>query len=227
MGKITILSDSSAAFRGREEAGRLLGNALRHLGGGSAVVVLGIPRGGVVIGKEVAAILESDLDIALSRKLGAPRNSELAIGAISETNRIFLDKNIAAQTGADETYIKAEAGRQLSEIRRRSGIFRKALPKTILNDKTVIIVDDGLATGATMQASLWAVREEAPARLIAGIPVASAEAVNRIAGSCDEVVCLRVPPFFGAVGEFYVNFEQTTDEAVIAILKEEFSRRRQ
>ena len=225
MGKITILARSEKAFRDRKEAGRLLGETLRSVQGKN-MVVLGIPRGGLVVAKETAIILGADLDIVLSRKLGAPNNPELAIGAISETGKIFLDDAIAAQVGADEAYVKKEAERQSVEIERRSKIFRKILPKVPIKDRTVIIVDDGLATGATMQAALWAVRQEKPSELIAGIPVASGEAVDKIADYCDEVICLRLPSVFGAVGAFYSNFGQTTDDEVIVILEEESARRR-
>lgn len=225
MAAIKILSKSDKAFRDRREAGRLLGEALMADNGlrGVKIAVLGIPRGGVVVAKEVSGLLKADLDIVLSRKIGAPHNPELAIGAISETGKVFLDNSIAGSTGADEGYIRAEAGRQSAEIKRRSEIFRKILPKKELKGKTVIIVDDGLATGATMQASLWAVRQEKPAKLIAAIPVASGDAIDRISGYCDEIVCLRLPDIFGAVGEFYADFGQTTDEEVAGILKEEFT----
>lgn len=226
MGKINILSRSDEAFRDRKEAGRLLGEALYSLDlpQGDRTVVLGIPRGGVVVAKEAADILKASLDIVLSRKLGAPRNPELAIGAISEAGEVFLDQWIVSSTGADKKYIAEEAKHQSAEIVRRSKIFRKILPKTPLEQKTVIIVDDGLATGATMQASLWAARQEKPERLICACPVASREAVERIADYCDEAVCLRLPDFFGAVGQFYSSFGQTTDAEVAGILKEEFTK---
>jgi putative phosphoribosyl transferase len=218
-----ILSNSAEPFRSREEAGELLGAELERFRGNDTAV-LGIPRGGVVVAKEAAGLLGSCLDIVLSRKLGAPHNPELAIGAISETGKVFLDDSIVSHTGASREYIKEEAARQASEIRRRSEIFRKILPKVALEGKTVIIVDDGLATGATMQASLWAARREKPKRLIAAVPVASGEAVDRVNCYCDETIVLRLPEFFGAVGQFYLNFNQTTDEEVIGILKGEAAR---
>ena len=224
MGKITILSDSGKVFHDRKEAGSLLGAALANLAG-ARTVVLGIPRGGVIVAREVALSLKAALDIVLSRKLGAPHNPELAIGAISEDGRTFLDDSIISHTGANKTYIDKESGRQLNEIRRREKIFRRILPKTSLEGKTVIIVDDGLATGATMQASLWAARQEKLSRLIAAVPVASGEAIDRIAVHCDEVVCLRCPDLFEAVGQFYTNFDQTSDEEVMHVLKEEFTKR--
>ena len=226
MGKITILSDSGEAFRDRKEAGSLLGAALADLKG-ARTVVLGIPRGGVIVASRAALFLKADLDIVLSRKLGAPHNPELAIGSIAENGKIFLDDSIVSHTGADEAYIQREAKHQSNEIARREKIFRKILAKTSLERKTAIIVDDGLATGATMQASLWAARQEKPSKLIAAVPVASREAIDRIAGYCDEVICLRCPDFFEAVGQFYVNFDQTTDEEVAAILQRtEFTKRK-
>lgn len=223
MSKITVLSKSDEPFRDRSEAGKLLGAALKRFQG-RETLVLGIPRGGVVVAREAASLLDSVLDVVLSRKLGSPHNPELAIGAISESGKVFLDESIAGHTGAGKEYVKREAARQFAEIRRRAEIFRKILPKAPSKDKTVIIVDDGLATGATMQASLWAARQEKPALLVAASPVASAEALERIAGYCDEAVSLRLPDLFGAVGQFYTNFDQTSDEEVIDILKEEFAK---
>lgn len=217
---ITIISHSDEPFRDRKEAGLLLSEALSDFAG-SGTVVLGIPRGGAVVAKELSRALEAKLDIVLSHKLGAPHNPELAIGAISESGELFLDKRIVSLTGSDETYLKAEAKRQALEIKRRAGIFRSILPKIILKNRSVIITDDGLATGATMQAALWAARQEKPKRLIAACPVASSEAAERIESYCDEVVIYRLPDFFGAVGQFYKDFGQTTDEEVMTILKEE------
>ena len=219
MGKISILAKSDEPFRDRIEAGRLLGEALKAARG-PETIMLGIPRGGVIIAKEAANILKCDLDIVLSRKLGAPNNPELAIGAISESGKVFLDDAITASVGADSEYVKTESARQLAEIERRLEAFRKILPKADLKQKTVIIVDDGLATGATMQASLMFARQEKPFKLIAAVPVASSESIERIAGYADEVVCLRLPDFFGAVGQFYLNFGQISDAEVAAILKE-------
>jgi len=219
-----VLSRSDEAFRDRKDAGKCLGQALKDLHI-AADLTLGIPRGGAVVAKEVSNILNVPLDIVLSRKLAAPNNPELAVGAISETGKIFLDAVMASSHGADKEYIKKESERQKSEMERRAAIFRKMLPKLELQAKTVIVTDDGLATGATMQASLWAVRQEGARRLIAAVPVASAEAVERISGYCDEVVVLKLPDFFGAVGQFYVKFDQTADAEVIDILKEEFTAR--
>lgn len=224
MAKVSILSRTSAPFRDRDEAGVLLGAALGRFQG-DETVVLGIPRGGVIVAAQAARALKAGLDIALSRKLGAPGNPELAIGAISESGEVFLDEAIAAHALASREYIDKETAQQSSEIKRRAGTFRKILPKVSLAGKTVILVDDGLATGATMAASLAAARREAPKRLVAAVPVASAEAIEKIADYCDEVVVLRLPEFFAAVGEFYRDFGQTDDEEVAGLLRREALRR--
>ena len=217
---ITIISHTDEPFKDRKEAGSLLAGALNNFGG-AETVILGIPRGGVVVAKELSRMLNAKLDIVLSHKLGAPRNPELAIGAISENGKLFLDDRIASLTGSDEAYLETEAKRQGLEIKRRAEIFRSILPKTDLTGKTVVITDDGVATGATMQAALFTARQEKPERLIAACPVASSEAARRIEGYCDEVIVYRLPDIFNAVGQFYKNFSQTTDEEVMAILKAE------
>lgn len=218
MGQIRILSDSVELFRDRKEAGRILAGALEDFKG-QGTVILGIPRGGVVVAEEASELLNTEFDIIFSRKISAPDNPELAIGAINEGGKVFLDAYFVSRIAVSEDYIKAEAKRQAEEIARRAILFRRIIPKVPLEAKTVIIVDDGLATGSTMQASLYAVRQEKPARLIAACPVASNDAVEKVRNYCDEVVCLKVPEFFSAVGQFYKNFDQTTDEDVVAILK--------
>ncbi|MDD3905763.1 MAG: phosphoribosyltransferase family protein [Candidatus Omnitrophica bacterium] len=218
MGQIRILSDSVELFRDRKEAGRILAGALEDFKG-QGTVILGIPRGGVVVAEEASELLNTEFDIIFSRKISAPDNPELAIGAINEGGKVFLDAYFVSRIAVSEDYIKAEVKRQAEEIARRSILFRRIIPKVSLEAKTVIIVDDGLATGSTMQASLYAVRQEKPARLIAACPVASSDAVEKVRNYCDEVICLKVPEFFSAVGQFYKNFNQTTDEDVVAILK--------
>lgn len=205
-------------FQDRNHAGRLLGAALQHLKG-QRCVVLGIPRGGVVVAKEISGMLDADLDIALSHKLGAPLNPELAIGSVSESGKTFLDDSIISRIGAEKKYIKEETARQLARLKEKVALFRKALPKLSLENRIVIIVDDGIATGATMQASLWSARQEKPKRLIAALPVGSHEAIDKISDYADEVTCLLIPDFFASVGQFYVEFDQTSDEEVLEILK--------
>jgi predicted phosphoribosyltransferase len=219
MGALRIVSRSGEPFQNRKEAGELLAVELSALKGKSRAV-LGIPRGGVVVAREVSRALDAALDIVLTRKLPAPHNPELAIGAVSEDGRAVLEKPIVAHLEIDEDYIEEEKERQLNEIRRRASAYRNVLPKLDLTDRIVIVTDDGVATGATMQASLLAARREKPEKLVAALPVGAADTLERLSAYCDELVALRVPPFFGAVGQFYTDFEQTSDEEVLEILME-------
>jgi predicted phosphoribosyltransferase len=218
VGSVRILSHSPAPFADRHEAGRLLAVELEGRRS-SRPVVLGIPRGGVVIAAEIAEHLGAELDIVLSRKIGAPGNPELAIGAIAEDGRLFLDEQISARLGVSREYVAREQARQLEEIARRVALFRAVRPKVPLRGRVVIVADDGLATGATMQAALWAARRDHPGSTIAAVPVGAPDTVERIAASADELVCLRAPEDFGAVGRFYRRFDQVEDEEVLAILE--------
>lgn len=188
---------------------------------GKDTVVLGIPRGGVVVAAEISRLLKAELDIVLSRKLGAPGNPELAIGAIGEDGKLFLNEDLALSVGADKTYIKAESARQIAEIKNRIQKFRQIKAKVSLKGKTAVVTDDGVATGATMQAALWAIRREKPKELIAAIPVAARESVEELTNYADEMIVLRVPDFLGAISQFYLHFAQTSDEEVLRILEEQ------
>ena len=220
MGKLRILSYSDEPFTDRQEAGELLSRELVDWCG-RRVVVLGIPRGGLIVAHELARVLQADLDIALSRKLGAPGEPELAIGSVAEDGKVFLNDRLVSEIEVKNAYIQQEKERQLVEMARRTKLIRQILPKVHLKERVVIVTDDGVATGATMQAALWAARQEHPQRLIAAIPVGPEDNLRRLAEDADEMVCLRAPPFFSAVGQFYVRFNQVEDEAVLAILKEE------
>ncbi len=224
MGVIRIVSRRGERFRSRAEAGQLLGEELRGLDG-EGVVVLGIPRGGLVIAREVASALAARLDIVLSRKMQAPGYPELALGSVGEDGRMFLNHNVVRETGADNAYIEQERERQLAEIRRRSKLIRGILSKEPLQGKVAIVTDDGAATGATFQAALWAVRQEKPGKLIGALPVAPEDTVYTLGRDADELVCLRAPDFFVAVGQFYERFEQVDDYEVMEILREESRRR--
>lgn len=219
MPRVKIISYSDNAFKDRRESGKLLAKELSGLRA-KKVVVLGIPRGGVVVANELAQELDAELDIILTRKIGAPGNPELAVGAVSEDGSLFIDESIASHTGAASVYIQQEKARQMQEIERRRLLFRSARPKIPLKNRIVIVTDDGIATGATMQASLWSIRNENPKKIIAAIPVApDEETLKRMADTADEVICLRLPSFFSAVGQFYHNFTQTEDSEVLEILK--------
>lgn len=225
MGRLRIISQSDLAFSSRAEAGGLLAGQLKNFSRQN-VVVLGIPRGGIIVAREISSALEAELDVVLSRKLGAPFNPELAIGAISEAGKAFFNEEIISQIDIRSSYIEKEMAAQVSEIKRRIEIYRKVRPKAVLKDKVVIITDDGVATGSTMQAALWSARQEQPKSLIAALPVGPKDSLQRIAEDADELICLRVPPFFSAVGQFYLDFAQVTDEEVTEILRREFEERR-
>jgi predicted phosphoribosyltransferase len=218
VGSVRVLSQSAAPFSDRLEAGWLLAAELEAYRS-RRPVVLGIPRGGVVVAAAIADRLTAALDIVLARKIGAPSNPELAIGSLAEDGRLFLDERLAARVGATPHYIERERAHQVAEIARRVTLFRAALPKVPLRDRVVIVADDGLATGATMQAALWEVRREQAAFVVAAVPVGAADTVERLAASADEMVCLRAPEDFGAVGRFYRRFTQVEDDEVIAILE--------
>ncbi len=225
MGTVRIISRSAEPFRDREEAGRLLAQELSQLRG-REVVVLGIPRGGVIVARELARELEAELDIVLARKLRSPGYEELAMGSIAEDGKIFLNEDVVRDLRVTGGYIQQEKARQLAEIGRRAGLFRRVRPKVILENKTVVVTDDGVATGATTQAALWAVRLERPGKLIAALPVGPEETVRRLSKDVDEMICLRTPPLFGAVGQFYLRFSPVEDAEVLRILQEEQEKRK-
>lgn len=206
-------------FLNRTEAGQRLGNALL-LYQESDVYVLAIPRGGVVVGAAVAQILNTPLDVIVPRKLRSPYNPELAIGAVAHDGSVYLDPAFGAEMGIDEAYLDEEVRFQRQEIARRLAAYRGGSTYPDLNDRTAIVVDDGIATGSTMIAALRAARKMFSRRLIAAIPVAPGDGVYRLQPEADDVVCLATPPVFYAVGQFYEDFAQTTDEEVMRLLHE-------
>jgi putative phosphoribosyl transferase len=217
--RLRILSYSSAPFADREEAGKLLAAELSQYRGQDAVV-LGIPRGGVIVAREVARALDGELDIVLAHKLGAPGHEELAMGSVSEDGKLFLNQEVVEELSVGEAYIQGEKASQLAEIKRRSELIRRVRPKVALSRRIVIVTDDGVATGATTQAAFWAVRLEKPKKLIAAIPVGPEDTIRRLAEDVDEMLCLRTPPLFAAVGQFYRRFYSVAEEDVLEILAE-------
>jgi len=224
MDKLQIKSENSEPFIGRIEAGELIAVELERFRNKKAVV-LGIPRGGVIVANQIAQALTTDFDIVLSHKLGAPANPELAIGAVCEDGTIFIDKNLARCVGADEGYIEQEKNRLLQEIAHKVHLYRKIIPKIILKHRLVIVTDDGVATGATMRAALWAIRQEKPEKIVMALPVGPKDTVTQLSESADETVCLKTPPTFEALGKFYTNFGQVEDDELLEILKQESERR--
>ncbi len=220
-GKLRILSHSQELFRDREEAGKLLAYELAKFREQS-LVMLGIPRGGLVIARELARELKAELDVILSRKLRTPGHEELAMGSVAEDGTLFLNDEVIRELGVSSAYIEREKIYQLAEIAKRAKLIRRVRPKVPLKGKVVIVTDDGVATGATTQAALWSVRLEQPERLILALPVGPEDTVMILARDADETICLRTPPFFAAVGQFYSHFDPVEDEEMLRILQEEF-----
>ena len=202
-------------FSNRSQAGRQLGQAVRKLNL-ERPVVLGLPRGGVVTALEVARELGAELDVVLVRKLRAPQNPELAIGALSEGGQVFLLPY--AQSMSTPEYLEAEIQYQKDVLLKRSQLYRKVRPQVPLAGRNVILVDDGIATGSTMEAALESVLSQAPARVVVAVPVAPAEAAQKF-GARAEFFALGLPEYFGAVGAFYQDFPQVEDQEVISLLK--------
>jgi putative phosphoribosyl transferase len=219
MGNLRIISKQPVVFEDRAEAGRLLGIELKSYRGQNAVV-LGIPRGGIIVAREIAKEIDGDLDIVLSRKLRTPGQPELAMGAVTEDGKQFINETIVREFSIDKSAIENEKNQEMNEIARRRTLIRKVYPKIPLNKRLVIITDDGVATGATTQAAIWAVRQEKPQYLVAAIPVGTEETIKHLGQDVDEMVCLCTPPYFMAVGQFYSFFEQVEDNDVIKVLSD-------
>lgn len=206
------------SFRDRVEAGRRLGEALR----GRPLrnpLVLGIPRGGVVVAAALADVLDAELDVVLARKLRAPSNPEYALGAVSEDGRMILNPEAQRWLAVAGEWLETERDYQLGEIARRQRLFRSVRSKAAVAGRSVIVTDDGIATGATMIAALQAVRAEQPGELIAAAPVAAPDRLAEVRCHCDAAVCLLVPSDFTAVGQFYDRFEPVEDEEVVRLLR--------
>lgn len=209
-------------FPNRFEAGKQLANKLLEildLTSNSSLVVLAIPRGGVVIGSQLASTLKCPLEVIVTKKIGAPGNPELAIGAVGPVGEPVIDENLAARVGVDEAYLQSKIASLKSEIAKRVKEYHGDKPAINLKDKLVIITDDGVATGATMKAAIEIVRQENPQKIMVAVPVIAKDALKEIEGLADEVVYLEAPDLFFAVGQFYQDFEQVTDEEVKKLLK--------
>lgn len=208
-------------FKNRQEAGKQLAGGLSLYKDGKDTVVLGIPRGGVVVAAAVAKELGAPLDIVVARKIGAPGHAELAIGAVDSTGQVFLNEELVARLGVGADYLEKVKKEEKREARRREEVFRAGRPPLSLTNKVVIVVDDGIATGATATAALRSVKAQNPRRLILAVPVAPPETVAALRGEVDELVVLAVPSDFAAVGHFYEAFPQVSDEEVVALLNPE------
>lgn len=205
-------------FADRRAAGHQLAQALLRYAG-TRPVVLGLPRGGVPVAAEVARVLDGALDVWVARKLGVPIQPELGMGAIAEGPAVFLDRSTVALVGITRAQLLEVARREMNEIRRRVERFRGGRTPPDLRDRTVILVDDGIATGGTMKAAVRAVKKRRPARLIVAIPVAAPDIVAEFRGMVDDVVCLHQPAALFAIGMWYEDFRQVRDDEVVRILE--------
>ena len=209
-----------ALFRDRRDAGKQLAQELMAYAGRSDVIVLALPRGGVPVAYEVARALNAPLDIFIVRKLGLPGHEELAIGAIASGGIRVLNHDIVQGLKIPQTMIDTVTRQELQELERRERAYRGDRPPPDIRGRTVILIDDGLATGASMRAAVAALRAQNPARIVVAVPTAAPETCAAFESEVDEVICAMTPePFYG-VGRWYEDFSQTTDEEVRALLEE-------
>ncbi|HEX5455329.1 MAG TPA: phosphoribosyltransferase family protein [Stellaceae bacterium] len=206
-------------FSDRRDAGAQLADRLVHLKDRQPVV-LALPRGGVAIGFEIARRLDAPLDIVLVRKIGAPMQPELALGAVAEgaTPEAFIDERLARLLAVPPDYISAQTAREIAELDRRRQVYRAGRPPVPVEGRAAIVVDDGIATGATMRVALRAVRHRGPAHLVLAAPVAAVETLEELSGEADETVCVEPVTGLGAIGFYYADFHQMTDDEVTDLL---------
>jgi predicted phosphoribosyltransferase len=221
-----MLTEPRPPFADRREAGTELASKLRHYTGRSDVVVLALPRGGVPVASEVAEALEAPLDVFLVRKLGIPGHSELAMGAIASGGIVVLNESVIRWYHISADIMDAVMRTEQAELERREREYRGDRPLPDLHGRIVILVDDGLATGSTMRAAVEAVHARQPARLVVAVPVGAPSTCAAFAELADETVCARTPEEFVAVGQWYEDFSQTTDEEVRDLLRQHAVRSR-
>ena len=216
----TERSQTAQRFRDRREAGRKLGRILaEHVVKGTPLV-LGLPRGGVPVAYEVASLLGAKLDVFLVRKLGMPGQEEVAMGAIASGGGIVLNENLVQRIGLSQEEVDAVLHREKAELERREALYRDNRPFPEIRGQTVVLVDDGLATGASMLVALRALQAKDPFKVIVAVPVGSEDICRSLNKEADKVVCLQSPSNFRAVGEWYQNFSQTTDDEVVKLLQQ-------
>jgi len=211
-------------FEDRVEAGRKLAKALQGFRG-KDVVVLGIPRGGVVVANEVAKALKAPLDIIVTRKIEAPGEPEYGLGAVTQEGDVIMDRQAAESLGASREYLDSQVRQKREEVKERMRRFRGEAPYPVLDGKTVIIVDDGIATGSSVEAAVMSVKMRHPKEIVVAVPVAPRDAVDTLSEEGNHVVCLETPSVFFAIGEFYSRFDQVEDGEVKRLLDDSWSRR--
>ena len=218
MGVISAVPRRALLFRDRRHAGRVLAEHLREYADRNDVIVLALPRGGVPVAYEVATALHLPLDVFVVRKLGVPGYPELAMGAIASGGVQVLNDDVVSQLPDAKQWVAYVANEERKELERRELFYRDARPRPDLRGKTVILIDDGLATGATMRAAARALKEQGVAHLVVAVPVASPETCDEFRGEVDHIVCAFTPASFAGVGQFYEDFSQTSDDEVRALL---------
>ena len=206
-------------YRDRQEAGQKIAQRLERFRDLSGVVVLGLARGGVVVAAEVARILKLPLEAIVVKKIGAPNNPELALGAVSEDGQVYIEQELVLRLGVDQKKLESEVARQLQSVSRARSFYDSDTTPLPLANKTAILVDDGVATGATLLAAIQAVRSRGAGQVIVAIPVTSREALVKLREAADEVIYLQAPSVFLAVGNFFENFDQVTDAEVARFLQ--------
>ena len=206
-------------FDNRVDAGQRLGTLLKRIRM-QHPLVLAIPRGGVEVAAPIAEALGAEMDVLLCRKLCAPDQHELAVGSVNESGDVQLNRNGRALTESSATWLERERARQMTEIARQQRLFRALRPKAHMKQRTLVVVDDGVATGATLMAALQMLHDANPHEVIVAVPVASRESIPGIRALCDQFVCLHEPEEFWAVGQFYRDFPQLSDERAVALLRQ-------
>ncbi len=207
-------------FKDRRDAGSRLADRLKDFAGQRNVLVLGLPRGGVVTAAEIARSLKAPLDVIIVRKIGHPLQPELAAGAISETGTVVYNEDVVSSWGITREYLRSEAAEQLAEVRRRQQRYRGGGKLVGLKGTIIILVDDGIATGATMKAAIGMLRLEAIEKLIVAVPVAPFDAATEVRGMVDVFIALDIPADFMSVGRCYLEFPQVSDEEVVRLLRD-------
>ncbi len=217
------MDEHSQKFANRQTAGQALATELQKYADCPGVLVLGLPRGGVPVAFEIARVLKAPLDVCLVRKLGVPGHQELAMGAIATGGVQILNQGLVQELGISQPTIEEVITREWQELQRREQAYRGECPQPQIQGRTVILADDGLATGSTMQAAIAVVKAQQPAQIVVAVPVGPAEACQELQDSVDEVVCLLMPKPFYAIGLWYEDFTQTADREVKALLSQQFA----
>lgn len=206
-------------FRDRFDAGRRLAAELNEFAGRPDVLVLAIPRGGVAVGFEVARLLRLPLDVFIVRKIGAEHMPELAVGALASGGVQLIDDSIVRAVKMSQESVDRIIARERTELERRESVYRGTRPPAEVHGKTVLLIDDGVATGASMRVAIAALRRRSPAQIVVAVPIVDLSVVPVLAGEADGVIAVSTPSHLGAVGEWYAEFDQTTDEEVVELLR--------